>query len=431
MIRTYIDWVLDVPWSTTTEDRLDPVAARQVLDEDHYDLDKVKERIVEYLAVQKLKARQSGALLAQGPDPLLRRPARRRQDLARTVDRARDEPEVRPHLARRRARRGRDPRPSPHLHRRHSRPHRAGAEAGGRDEPGVHARRDRQDQRRLPGRSGGGAARGARPGAEPFVPRSLPRDQHRSLARAVHRDLEPARHDPPGAARSHGDHLARRLQRGGEAAHRAALSRAAAARGARPRRASRSTFDDAALRRIIAEYTREAGVRSLERQIGAVARKIAARIATRAGSTTGPDAPRPGAACTTARPPRLPRSAALPGRCRVPRVAAGRRDRRRVDRDRRRRAVRRGQPAAGRPPQSDPHRAARQRDAGVGARGGQPHPRLGAASSASLPSSSTRTICTSTSRPARFRRTARRPASPWRPRSSRRCGTRRCARTSR
>src|SRR5205823_6677159 len=56
MIRTYFDWVLDVPWATTTEDRLDPIAARQVLDQDHYDLDKVKERIVEYLAVQKLKA---------------------------------------------------------------------------------------------------------------------------------------------------------------------------------------------------------------------------------------------------------------------------------------------------------------------------------------------------------------------------------------
>src|SRR5262249_30400193 len=67
MIRTYFDWLLDVPWSTTTEDRLDPVAARQVLDEDHYDLDKVKERIVEYLAVQKLKAKQSGTARIKGP----------------------------------------------------------------------------------------------------------------------------------------------------------------------------------------------------------------------------------------------------------------------------------------------------------------------------------------------------------------------------
>jgi ATP-dependent Lon protease len=58
MIRTYLDWVLDVPWSKTTDDRLDPVEARRVLDEDHYDLDKVKERIVEYLAVQKLRQSQ-------------------------------------------------------------------------------------------------------------------------------------------------------------------------------------------------------------------------------------------------------------------------------------------------------------------------------------------------------------------------------------
>jgi ATP-dependent Lon protease len=59
MIRTYLDWVLDIPWAKTTEDRLDPVEARRVLDEDHYDLDKVKERIVEYLAVQKLRQSQA------------------------------------------------------------------------------------------------------------------------------------------------------------------------------------------------------------------------------------------------------------------------------------------------------------------------------------------------------------------------------------
>ena len=47
MLRTYIDWVLDIPWRTTTPDRLDPSRSPEVLDEDHYDLDKVKERIVE------------------------------------------------------------------------------------------------------------------------------------------------------------------------------------------------------------------------------------------------------------------------------------------------------------------------------------------------------------------------------------------------
>ena len=67
MIRTYFDWVLDIPWSTVTEDRLDPVAAREVLDADHYDLEKVKERIVEYLAVQKLKMQRSEAAKIKGP----------------------------------------------------------------------------------------------------------------------------------------------------------------------------------------------------------------------------------------------------------------------------------------------------------------------------------------------------------------------------
>src|SRR5437899_1409740 len=70
MIRTYIDWILDVPWASSTDDRLDPAAARHVLDEDHYDLDKVKERIVEYLAVQKLKrgtAAASGPVSLKGP----------------------------------------------------------------------------------------------------------------------------------------------------------------------------------------------------------------------------------------------------------------------------------------------------------------------------------------------------------------------------
>ncbi|MBM3819455.1 MAG: AAA family ATPase, partial [Acidimicrobiia bacterium] len=63
MLRTYIDWLLDVPWSKTTTDRIDPVEARKVLDDDHYDLDKVKERIVEHLAVRKLKGDMKGPIL--------------------------------------------------------------------------------------------------------------------------------------------------------------------------------------------------------------------------------------------------------------------------------------------------------------------------------------------------------------------------------
>jgi ATP-dependent Lon protease len=55
VIRTYLDWILCVPWTELTEDDLDLDRARAVLDEDHYDLEKVKERIIEYLAVLKLK----------------------------------------------------------------------------------------------------------------------------------------------------------------------------------------------------------------------------------------------------------------------------------------------------------------------------------------------------------------------------------------
>src|SRR6202011_1707007 len=56
MIRTYLDWLTSVPWSKRSEERLDPVHAREVLDADHAGLDDVKNRITEYLAVRKLRA---------------------------------------------------------------------------------------------------------------------------------------------------------------------------------------------------------------------------------------------------------------------------------------------------------------------------------------------------------------------------------------
>ncbi len=55
VIRTYLDWLTELPWQRATEDNLDISVARQVLDEDHYDLERIKERIVEYLAVRKLR----------------------------------------------------------------------------------------------------------------------------------------------------------------------------------------------------------------------------------------------------------------------------------------------------------------------------------------------------------------------------------------
>ncbi len=70
MIRSYLDWLLAVPWAKTSEERLDPKLAREILDADHAGLDDVKERIVEYLAVRKLRQergiaedKRSGAIL--------------------------------------------------------------------------------------------------------------------------------------------------------------------------------------------------------------------------------------------------------------------------------------------------------------------------------------------------------------------------------
>jgi ATP-dependent Lon protease len=63
VIRTYLEWILSLPWNEMTEDDLDLDKAREILDEDHYDLEKVKERIIEQLAVSKLKQDISGPIL--------------------------------------------------------------------------------------------------------------------------------------------------------------------------------------------------------------------------------------------------------------------------------------------------------------------------------------------------------------------------------
>jgi ATP-dependent Lon protease len=105
VIRTYLDWILSVPWSKTTEDNLDLERARRILDEDHYDLDKVKDRIIESLAVAKLKNDVSGSILCFVGPPGVGKTSLG-QSIARTLGRkfarisvggVRDESEIRGH----------------------------------------------------------------------------------------------------------------------------------------------------------------------------------------------------------------------------------------------------------------------------------------------------------------------------------------------
>ncbi|HLB12960.1 MAG TPA: endopeptidase La [Dehalococcoidia bacterium] len=63
VVRTYLDWMVSLPWKKSTEDNLDVGRARQILNEDHYDLEKVKDRILEYLAVRRLKTDMKGPIL--------------------------------------------------------------------------------------------------------------------------------------------------------------------------------------------------------------------------------------------------------------------------------------------------------------------------------------------------------------------------------
>ena len=273
MIRTYIDWVLDMPWSTVTGDRLDPVAARAVLDDDHYDLDKVKQRIVEYLAVRKLKGDMKGPILCFVGPPGVGKTSLG-QSIARAMDRkfvrislggVRDEAEIRGH---RRTYIGSMP----------GRIVQALKQAGSMNPVFMLDEADK-----LAAGMQGDPAAALLEVLDPAQNHAfrdhyleVPVDLSKVLFIATANQLgtmHPALLDRmeiislAGYTEEDKVHIARTYLIPRQLTEHGLTSGAL-------------VLEDDALRQIVAEYTREAGVRSLERLIGTVARKVAAKVAT-------------------------------------------------------------------------------------------------------------------------------------------------------
>src|SRR5262245_27942856 len=280
VIRTYLEWLVDLPWSQETEDNLDIAHARQVLDEDHYDLEEVKDRILEYLAVRKLKPDSPGPILCfVGP------PGVGKTSLGRSIAKA--------------------------LGREFER-----ISVGGvRDEAEIRGHR-RTYIGALPGTIGR-ALRDAGSRNPVFMIDEIDKmgaDFRGDPASAMLEVLDPAQNDSfrdhyldlefdlsevlfiatanvldtiPGPLQDRMETIelaGYTLEEKRHIARRYLVPRQIEANGLRP---SQIEFAEPALTAIVEDYTREAGVRNLERQIGTICRKVAREVAEAQGKRNG------------------------------------------------------------------------------------------------------------------------------------------------
>jgi ATP-dependent Lon protease len=277
VIRTYLEWLTELPWSAQTEDNLDIPHAREVLDADHYDLEKVKDRILEYLAVRKLKPDSPGPILCFAGPPGVGKTSLGRsiaKALGREFERisvggVRDEAEIRGH---RRTYIGAMPGTIV----------RALRDAGSRNPVFMIDEIDKM----------GADFRGDPASAMLEVLDPAQNDSFRDHYLDLEFDLSEVMFIAtanvldtiPGPLQDRMETIelaGYTLEEKKNIARRYLVPRQIEANGLKP---SQIEFADPALAAIVEEYTREAGVRNLERQIGTICRKVAREVAEGKGN---------------------------------------------------------------------------------------------------------------------------------------------------